>query len=831
MRPFVEGQSFFNLIQTAIPSFTEAEYPVFVQFVTTFLKFLEQHRTFTPKQVFPEYGVVQDSTVQATADVGGPLYEARKLLEYRDADSTLDEFKSHFLSMFGPGFPNYTHIPDELFIKSLRQFYDAKGTVESFQWFFRAVFNEHAELLFPRDAILRASDGTWDAPLVIKVTVPTDGRPNSDVGKFYIGQRIQTASGSAQVESIITNIVGQAFNQNIIINELKLKFDTILGTFVSGQTVINLDSPGQVVPTVILPVIVDVVVNAGGSNYAVGDVVTFSEGPAGGGGYGGPFGLVSIISNTAINGVTVITGGDGFLIGQPVTFISTTGSGASAVVSSIVYGDILLEDGSGFLGLERQAPNETNYLTLEDQNMLLLELNIDPFVNVSANVVIQDVDYGAFSGVAQLDGVGIDSEIDLALAAVDEKPFMDPWVFTNDSETTASLANASATLSYTTNAFFSNGATVFSLNSPTDIVTTSTTANVNATIIVAQTNQGGLGGTLFLNDFTGLNRFQNGVLLKEAGTGVAQVGTLTTDGTSNVSGTSTLFTQVLKPNVHLRFQNGVETVVRAVVNDTFFTTFVAVGSVITANTYSIIPVGTVTAITFQAQRYYGKIKTIRLLTNGRSYQTPPAVVVDSISARAQQLFHMDPDPVFPVSPLSPNNAIVTSASQIHVFVPAALTVQQAAGQIQKVKMIETGVAYTEALSTIAVATHGSPRTGDSADLTAVTGALTQKPGQFATSRGFLSDSMFLQDLTYYNDFTYVIRVGESFDRYKDILLKLLHPAGLQVLGQVVLVLNTMPSALTGTLEIRRPGQLPLNQVIAPYINIEVQDISFLTNDI
>ena len=137
MRPFVKGESFYNLIARAIPDFCEADYPLFVEFVTAFLRYLEQARTFEDKTVYPEYGTSPNSVIQVTTTVGGPLYEARKLLEYRDADSSLAEFKTHFLSMFGKNFPTYQYVPTDLFVRSLRQFYQAKGTVESFQWLFR----------------------------------------------------------------------------------------------------------------------------------------------------------------------------------------------------------------------------------------------------------------------------------------------------------------------------------------------------------------------------------------------------------------------------------------------------------------------------------------------------------------------------------------------------------------------------------------------------------------------------------------------------------------------------------------------------------------------
>jgi hypothetical protein len=807
MRPWIQGESFYNIIARAIPDFTETEYPLFVEFVTAFLKFCEQQRTFVDQTVYPEYGTSPNSVIQATSTLGGPLYEGRKLLEYRDADSSLAEFKTHFLAMFGKNFPTYQYIPTDLFIKSLRQFYQAKGTVDSFQWLFRVLFNEDAEVYFPRQDILRASDGTWLAPISLKVSQPLFGRPNADVIKFYIGQRIETATGSAQVESVITTIVGQSYGKNIVVNELRLKFDSILGQFLPGQDLFNIDS-ADVVHTIVLPVITDVIVNSGGSNYSVGDVVTFSEGPGGGEGYGA-FGIVSITSNTAINGVTVTAGGNGHLIGEPITFVSVSGHGASAFVSNIVFGELELEDASGYLELE----DGSGVFQLEDQNMLLLELVIDPFVNATATVLIDDPDYGLSTGVTSMLGVIIDSEISYALAALDEKPFMHPWVFTDTAETVAELANALANVAFTSNTFYDDGATVYSITSPTDAVTTVGSANVVATIIKAPVEEGGHVGALYLKNFGGLNLFTTGTILKEAGNGVLQTGTVTTDGSANVVGTNTVFTHVCVPNVHLRFDDGTAAVVRQVVNDTFLVTFAPVASNLVANGFAIVPTANVTAITPQAQRYYGKITAVTMLTNGVNYQHPPALFADSLSARAQEFFHLDPDPAFPVDTLSPLNEVVASAHQISVFDAATLTPQQSAGQIQKVKLLDSGVNYQDANAIVVTALHTAPATGANAELTAVTGALTQNPGHYTTSRGFLSADKFLQDESFYNDYTYVIRVAESFDRYRDILLKLLHPAGFHVLGRVVDVLDAAFIVPQASMVLRERHPLPLALLI------------------
>ena len=764
MRPYNDGESLGNIIGAAVPGFVSADYPLFVEFIQAYLRFLEEKRVFTTSNVYPEYGTDANTakTIQSTAKVGGTVYETRKFLEYRDIDTTLDEFTTHFLTMFAKNFPRYAYVPSSVLVRSLRQFYQSKGTEESIEWFFRAFFNKTATVYYPRMDILKASDGSWSEPITIKVSAGLN-RPNPDVAEYYVGQRIVTDTGSAQVESCNTYVVGQEFNQYVVVNELTLKTGTILGAFYPNQSVRNTDSEVEVFTT-ILPVISDVIVNSGGSHYSIGDPVTFSQGPTLGEGYNAE-GRVSAVSNTALNGVKVVDGGDGYTTGVPVTFTSTTGSGASAVVDSVVYGDFALEDGSGFVSAEIQNSDIPILVCLEDRNDLALDLLITSFVGVGVSIQLDVADYGAASGVTQLNGVKLDSPLEYALTAVNLKPFMHPWVFTGAN--TVELANASAVMTMTSNTYFANGATVFAISGPRDLTTTKLTANVAANVIVSDIYVGNGQDQLYLKGFTGLAKFTTNLLLKQD-RGETQDGTVVLNGTANVVGNGTHFDTNVKPDTHLVFADGSQSVVKTVVNSTFLTCH-ANTTTAAANTFGIVPIGTVSSITLQGQRYYGKIKTVRMLTVGAHYEAPPSVRADSMSARAQELAYLD------------GASVVPANGQIRTYTEANLTAQQDSGQVTRVEVTNSGVNYTDANSVFISAAHSNGAVGDNATFTPVLGSLTKYAGRYLDTRGFLSADKYLQDDVIYNDYTYAVRVDETFDRYKDLLHKILHPAGFSLL--------------------------------------------------
>jgi hypothetical protein len=85
-------------------------------------------------------------------------------------------------------------------------------------------------------------------------------------------------------------------------------------------------------------------------------------------------------------------------------------------------------------------------------------------------------------------------------------------------------------------------------------------------------------------------------------------------------------------------------------------------------------------------------------------------------------------------------------------------------------------------------------------------------GYYVNTDGFLSDKDKLQDSDYVQDFSYVIRSGQDIDRYKDVVLSVLHPAGFKLLGEVNIleIIKLMIREHFLTVEIR-PQNLMLDE--------------------
>jgi len=85
----------------------------------------------------------------------------KNLLSYKDVDQTTEEFLDYFTNDFLPFFPKETLLSKEETIKVARQLYQTKGTPASYEFLFRVLFNSDFEVFNTKEAVFKASAGTW----------------------------------------------------------------------------------------------------------------------------------------------------------------------------------------------------------------------------------------------------------------------------------------------------------------------------------------------------------------------------------------------------------------------------------------------------------------------------------------------------------------------------------------------------------------------------------------------------------------------------------------------------------------------------------------------
>ena len=86
---------------------------------------------------------------------------SKNLLNYKDVDTTTDEFIQYFYNDFLSYFPTEILANKTEVLKIAKQLYQAKGTPASFKFFFRTLYNSDVDFFYTKDAVLKASAGKW----------------------------------------------------------------------------------------------------------------------------------------------------------------------------------------------------------------------------------------------------------------------------------------------------------------------------------------------------------------------------------------------------------------------------------------------------------------------------------------------------------------------------------------------------------------------------------------------------------------------------------------------------------------------------------------------
>jgi hypothetical protein len=301
-----------TVVSKQTPEFVREEHAQFIKFLEAYYEWMEQQ--------------------------GNAGFVMRNIESARDIDKTVDDFVQYFTKELMVAIPEYVLSDKRLLAQRINDLYRAKGTQQSYELLFRILYNEPAEIYYPKVDLLRSSDGKYDKRTVIKV-IENSGDAFKLIGQT-ITQAANTSNGislaTARVESVIKTSAGAN-----IIAEINVNASTLTGTFISGATITGLDNEDDSLITMTLQTLIsDVILNTKGSYYSIGQRFTTAAGS----------GLdflceVATVQTGKVSGVFIETPGSNYLKGQSVTFNNTDtgGYGATAIVEEIDQTAILLE--------------------------------------------------------------------------------------------------------------------------------------------------------------------------------------------------------------------------------------------------------------------------------------------------------------------------------------------------------------------------------------------------------------------------------------------------------------------------------------------------------
>src|SRR5210317_1924867 len=297
-----------------------------------------------------------------------PVNNIQDLLNFRDPDKVISNFLTKFRNEFLNTLPETLSngVDKRKLIKNIKSVYRAKGTNRGHELFFRLLFGLESETIYPRENIIRASDGNWDTTKILRV-ISTVGDTVNLIGRTITGE---TSSATAVIENAFKFQIGANEVTEFILNE-----DTISGTFQTSEIVrgTETDEDDIFIKATVTGIPNTTSLTNDGSLYNETDTVTVT------GGGQGAIVQVDAIGRGGITEFVIGDGGSGYVIGDDLEFTNTgTGGGSARAKVSIVNG-----------GLTQETSSSTteDHIVLEDETT-----RGDPY---TGNKIVQESDTGS----------------------------------------------------------------------------------------------------------------------------------------------------------------------------------------------------------------------------------------------------------------------------------------------------------------------------------------------------------------------------------------------------------------------------------------------------
>jgi len=273
-----------NIVSKQVPEFVKSNYPAFVEFLKAYYEYMQEN------------------------------YSSRNLEELRDIDDTLDEFVEYFrreLNIFGGN--EWPYIDERLFLRKIKPLLRAKGTEASYKFLFKILYNKVADISYPWDSVLKASDGRWNQDMSLFVDVATGSASN------LVGNRIKIADDNINITVFVTRV--RFIRDNIYEVFIDKNY---FGDIQTYTTIEFEDFTGTIIPTTVKATIIQP-----GEGFSIGELITGVT-ISGGQEITQLLKVTRVDSNGGITGVQNISFGAGyessFFLLKSKSFIDATGS-------------------------------------------------------------------------------------------------------------------------------------------------------------------------------------------------------------------------------------------------------------------------------------------------------------------------------------------------------------------------------------------------------------------------------------------------------------------------------------------------------------------------
>ena len=284
-----------------------------------------------------------------------PVANISDLVNFRDPDKVIDHFLTNMRNEFLATLPENLAlgIDKKKLIKNIKSLYRSKGSVRGHEMFFRILFGEQSETIYPREQMLKSSDGQFDSLKVLRV-IATVGDATLLIGRTITGQ---TSSATAIVENTSTFQIGASTVTQLILNS-----DSIQGTFAVGEEIqgTTSDTDDFFIKANVTGIPGTKNITNDGSLNKITDTINLTAG-----GQGALF-QIEDIGPGKITEIVIDNKGTGYEVGDKLIFDNSNTNGANAAgFVKIVNGGIADQNGSS-----TPATGVEDTIVLEDETTL-----------------------------------------------------------------------------------------------------------------------------------------------------------------------------------------------------------------------------------------------------------------------------------------------------------------------------------------------------------------------------------------------------------------------------------------------------------------------------
>ena len=662
-----------------------------------------------------------------------PVENLQQLLNYSDPDHTISDFLTQMKEEFLNSIPVKTDsaLDRRKLIKNINSLYRAKGTDKAHKVFFRMLFNEPTEIYKPTVDMLRVSDGKFSTDTFIRCTQTAAQSVNNPI--FLVGQQITQSNNPADADineatAIVENVT--IFQEgSVVVTEIAVNDETVTGTFVNGETltgISNADPNTQIEVTVSQGLSTTTITNDG-STLTIGDEATIS----GGAGTGARI-QVGELSGGGVDEVIVNAAGTDYEIGDTVTFSSGT---AEAEVS-VVNGGIAPETGSVAVHVEL----ESGTISGSGSGDLQLEDAADGTTGKLLDSSSHETD--------TLIRFELENEVGHLLAEDDDNQISDTFFIVNQDSSPNVPYELEATDHITLEDETASEGYVGN-----KIVQESGDGDITDIRMIAS---GSGYTTLPTATITVGNRF----IGLEAATNKRRMSVIELEDSPDFLG---------RPN-HLEFQQDDGNIL-----DEQDTLVVIESDGQGAGRIELESGGNLLDETFDGQNAtvipfgadIGRATSLSIIDHGINFTSAPTLVFPHYAVVKTVSGTVEEDETFTSNISGATGTVVSLSAPLLKY-----TVTSGA--------LEAGDTVTFSGGETAVVVKSDPLTGTTAIGTKITTS-----GKYINEDGHISElTKKIQDSLYYQDFSYVVKVSESINNWRDSIKRAVHPTGFFVTGEV-----------------------------------------------